>query len=1100
MNNNDLLILKKDTDAIATNRGFYYQYLITLNLWLSNFINKIDNEIYCETEDDIFELNKATGIANFKQIKCYTEGFSQKSPEILKSLFNFFLLYLKYKDLYSGYFYFETNAGTKTQAGKFLKDWQTNQEDSTIVITNYSLIVRKLLENYITKETDEKIKKIKDKKYQQKMNSAKNEFINEINSKNFDNFIIKVRWVFLGNDTKTAINDRVASITDIISILPHNLHNNLIFARLISEIYKRSSESEIIDRVLTNSIISDILIESESEIKSKIHKSVEILIENDFRILDELDKIKEYVIKSYDIINQQFDTKFSFDDFLKTYKSNALKDLSRINFIGLHIPQGLGQNQYVNLENIYVKPHFQLFKNFQKKRNQHYVDDEIITESNKNISYSKIFNTNKHIVVLGNPGSGKSVLVKSIICSILKNETDLIDNQEVFLRIPFRIELRKYLAFKKEEKKGNIIKYLKTVLEDAYYIKNIKNEQVYAIIENYPTIIFFDGLDEIFDTCNKNEVKQDIELFINTFHYSLAVVTSRVVGYNEAKLSDEFEEFFILDFEFTQITQYLNKWYSFYLPGKENDQFRKDEIEQFLEQIRQVDKELATNPLLLSLIVIIFSNLKQIPKSKLSIYESCTNTLVTKWDNIKKLKIDINQDLLKYKESIFADLAFWEYERLSSVNKIDIKHDDVIEELCKTILNKLELVDDYSLAKNYANDFITYAEKRSLYFENEFTHKTFREYFTAYWIYINYDRQYKIEERDNIISKYISNPFWAIVLELLINMIDKDQGNNSIINNLITKQVGNDSALPFILDILPKIKYISKSVIREILSKAIFSAIHIQKIDNRKSKENILQINIFDSLQKLLFTKDFDEILCECFDEVYLRIQDDVDLKIMYFILFYELHESFHLRRTSREYLKISNSTQIIDVLEKDINLFLLHSLKSKEKIDLSVIESMIEIFGTSCLIQRISFYFARIGFGYFSRNYLSKLIELPSIKEFETKINFLRNKGFEILNFIQHQRHYRDNIENIVKFISSNDKDIKVVLISLLFNENSYIGEGAKLPSKIDLELLLDDNLDKDFILDLVYKKDSFTNKINSLLNYYNIDNQRIKNTPNMA
>ena len=1099
MNNNDLLILKKDTDAIATNRGFYYQYLITLNLWLSNFINEIDNEIYCETEDDIFELNKSTGLANFSQIKCYTEGFSQKSPEILKSLFNFFILYLKYKDFYSGYFYFETNAGTKTQAGKFLKDWQNNQEDKLFVTTNYSNAVRKLLENYTKKETDDKTKKIKDKKYQQKLVNAKDEFIKELNSKHFDDFIIKIRWAFLEKDTKTAINERVAIIKDIINIIPHNQNNNLIFARLISEIYIRSSEPEIANRVLTNSIITNILTESESELKGKIHKSIEILVENDFRILDELDKIKEYVIKSYNIINQQFDVKFSFDDFLKTYKSNALKDLSRINFIGLHIPQGLGQNQYANLENIYVKPHFQLFKNFQKKKNHNYDDDEIIVDQNKSIPYSKVFNSNKHIVVLGNPGSGKSVLVKSIICSILKEETDLIDNQEIFLRIPFRIELRKYLAYKKEEKKGNIIKYLKTVLEDTYYIKNIRNEQVYAIIENYPSLIFFDGLDEIFDTCNKNEVKQDIELFINTFKHSLVVVTSRIVGYNEAKLSDEFEEFFILDFEFTQITQYLNKWYSFYLPGKENDQFRKEEIEQFLEQIKQVDKELATNPLLLSLIVIIFSNLKQIPKSKLSIYESCTNTLVSKWDNIKKLKIDINPDLLKYKESIFADLAFWEYERLSSVNKIDIKHDDVIEELCKTIINKLELADDYSLAKNYANDFITYAEKRSLYFENEFTHKTFREYFTAYWIYINYDRQHKIEERDKIITKYISNPFWSIVLELLINMIDKDQGNNSIINKLITNQIGNDNALPFILDILPKIKYISKSVTREIITKAIIAAIHIKKIDYRKSKENILQINIFDGLQKLFFTKDFDEILCECFDEVYTLIQSELDIKIMYFILYYELHESFHFRRNSREHLKISNTTQISDIFEKDINLFLLHSLKTKDRIDLAILDSMIDIFGTSYLIQRINFYFARFGFGYFSRSYLSKLLELSSIIEFEGKIDALRKKGFEILNFLQNQRHFRFNIESIINFLNTNDNDIKVVLISLLFIDNSYVGEGRKLPSKADLELLLDGNKDKDFIIELVYKKESFANKIDLLLNNYNIDKQRIKNTHNI-
>ena len=85
-----LLLFKKDTDAISTNGGFLYQYLKTLNLWLDKYLsNDRETEIFCETKDDIFELNEKNKTVKFTQVKSYAEGFSHKSIEIKKTLFNF---------------------------------------------------------------------------------------------------------------------------------------------------------------------------------------------------------------------------------------------------------------------------------------------------------------------------------------------------------------------------------------------------------------------------------------------------------------------------------------------------------------------------------------------------------------------------------------------------------------------------------------------------------------------------------------------------------------------------------------------------------------------------------------------------------------------------------------------------------------------------------------------------------------------------------------------------------------------------------------------------------------------------------------------------
>ena len=49
-------IFDVNTDAVATNKGFYYQYLITLKKWISNFIEDNEIEAYSEVDQDIKEV------------------------------------------------------------------------------------------------------------------------------------------------------------------------------------------------------------------------------------------------------------------------------------------------------------------------------------------------------------------------------------------------------------------------------------------------------------------------------------------------------------------------------------------------------------------------------------------------------------------------------------------------------------------------------------------------------------------------------------------------------------------------------------------------------------------------------------------------------------------------------------------------------------------------------------------------------------------------------------------------------------------------------------------------------------------------------------
>jgi len=96
-NNNVIHILEKfraNTEAQATNQGFYYQYLVTLDIWLKNY-NKGNNvAIYCETEDDIKVESLKNNNVEFTQVKAYSKNFNIKSDEVQK-LGNFHIILSK---------------------------------------------------------------------------------------------------------------------------------------------------------------------------------------------------------------------------------------------------------------------------------------------------------------------------------------------------------------------------------------------------------------------------------------------------------------------------------------------------------------------------------------------------------------------------------------------------------------------------------------------------------------------------------------------------------------------------------------------------------------------------------------------------------------------------------------------------------------------------------------------------------------------------------------------------------------------------------------------------------------------------------------------
>lgn len=809
--------------------------------------------------------------------------------------------------------------------------------------------------------------------------------------------------------------------------------------------------TELRNQVANEPIFQDIITNKEIYLTVKgISKNIDDICLNSTLSHNEIKTIRE-------LLQKQFREKFDIQSFLSLYRNNLINNIKVVNFIGLGIEPSIKKGKRKELELIFVKPFFRLLSkhhiDYENKNNSKYKEE--FTHHENGISFSHLFDRPYNYVILGNPGAGKSLLIKSIILYISKASKQF-KNQEILTYIPFRIELKNYLAFKKSTG-GNILKYLSYLLEDEYSISGILEENLEFVFKIENIIMFFDGLDEIFNVNDKIQVKNDIENFHNKFSKIRSITTSRFIGYNEAKLDDRnFCELNILSFNQEQIIDYVTKWYSL---EETNAEIRNTEISDFISKMNNVDNELLSNPLLLSLIVILYRNNLKIPDSKLEIYQSCTNTLVDKWDANKNLDIEIDNNILLKKEPIFSDLAFWQYETLSSDNT-EVTYYKAKKIVAESLIKK-KIADEHN-CEQYAEIFLNYAQKRSIYFDNNFTHKTFLEYYTAYWIYSNIEKKHDIRKRDELLKKYISNPFWFIVLELLLNLIDKDQPDNDILDDIITGYIDVYEAYPFLIYILPNLKNLSEEVQQLVYVHAINLLIStknssVKPSDERNDLFSRIQTNFAIASQQKLICRAIDSIDVSSWNKNFYGFINELD-----FIPNYREKELDFVVKKTDEYQKAVN---------EDPYLYQINSYKEAYEYGeydyLNETIKYIDLFGIEEIFKRHKSFFDSFFLGSYLYIYFFNQLKDKNISSISNNLEILEKKKLtkiELLQFILNNHHIVfpnnkaaqfliDNIDNV------SDEIEKTIYIGLL--KHSFYGthfrrtnlkiENLTIPEKID-------------------------------------------------
>jgi HEAT repeat protein len=440
--------------------------------------------------------------------------------------------------------------------------------------------------------------------------------------------------------------------------------------------------------------------------------------------------------------------------------------------------------------------------------------------------------TNSHMVILGDPGIGKSCLLQHIALKASTNAGESLGIKEHLL--PVLIPLREYPQFgSKKMLKEFIFDYIQKQI--CYLPENVLER----FLEKNLFFFLLDGLDEVISESQRIDVSRQVEHFMAQYPRTRIILTSRPAGYKPAALIGSIPHFTLANFDDDEIREFLVKWFTF-LDKIEKERFDKVETERKAYDLTEIIVKnekilrLARNPLLLTIMVLIHRVGKRLPERRAEFYDLAVKTISGTWERWKNLETFEGKELPD-QEIILALLENIGY-RLHNEKPKNVVG---VEELKIWLKEAMEQEMGYSTPK-MINDFLWMLQERAgLLVEKGlglygFVHLTFQEYFTARYIAVG--RGTRLAE--NLTKTYLHSSRWREVILLAAAAASPEQADLILDSALRTENPfeeyihSNVMMAGLILADLPRVNPSKRdAVIEELISLTGFGNVDLLRID-----------------------------------------------------------------------------------------------------------------------------------------------------------------------------------------------------------------------------------------------------------------------------
>ena len=348
--------------------------------------------------------------------------------------------------------------------------------------------------------------------------------------------------------------------------------------------------------------------------------------------------------------------------------------------------------------------------------------------------------------------------------------------------------LRGFEARQKANPSYNFVTYLRDELKMA-----LENDEqlTTAFLQNILAIggafLVFDGLDEVLDVGARRDTVNQIEQFAALYATCPILVTSRLVGYRDAPISEAFQPYGLARFNVEEVRSYSTKSIRAILSCSLLEAGSK--AGDFVRQTNKIGGDLRENPLMLGLMVHIFVNHGEVPSNRPEIYKECASLMFEKWDGRRDIVVkdvpraDIELlDVFGYVASrVFGDAS----------NEEGVSKEWLTGELRKHF--EAWYIDRAS-ASRAAFSLVDFLIGRAWVMSEvgsgvfKFTHRTFLEYFFSRNV-ISQSRNMEELIESKLLPRVINNE-WSVISHLALHMaVFRDGGKGRQAADVLIKSI-----------------------------------------------------------------------------------------------------------------------------------------------------------------------------------------------------------------------------------------------------------------------------------------------------------------------